>query len=435
MAGWTFGRTCVACTLAALVVVGLLALTHAPDPATSAVVVDPLVARPLQPMIDATPSGGVLRLEPGLYAGPVVIARPMVLRGRSGVMIDGGGVGTVVTVEADGVTLRGVAVRNSGDRADTLDAAVRVTGQRAVVEDNVVEDCLHGIVLQQSSGTYVRANRIASKDVPEEGRGDAVRVWYGRDNVVEANLATRVRDGISVQAVGNRIRDNRVHDSRYGIQLLHGDDNVLSGNRLIDDAVGIMAIASDRLVIEANLIRSGRDIAGQGVILKDSGRARVIGNDLFASAQAIFIDASPSDPEDINLFRDNRFVHNGTAVAFHSDLAGNAFEANRFVGNHTEVVVRGGGTALRNVWRDNEWDAWVGFDRDGDGIGDTPFEVWSWADQIWMDVPEAQLFRAAPSLTLVDFVERLAPFAAPRLLLRDSSPRLVRAARPTVEGP
>ncbi|MDK9696368.1 MAG: hypothetical protein OEL76_08255, partial [Siculibacillus sp.] len=125
----------------------------------------------------------------------------------------------------------------------------------------------------------------------------------------------------------------------------------------------------------------------------------------------------------LNLFRANRIAFSGLAVLLHSDLAGNAFEANTFQGNHGEVVVRGGGSARRAVWRGNHWDAFEGFDRDGDGIGDTPFEVWAWADRLWMDLPVAQFFRAAPSLALLDLAERLTLANDPRLIMADPEPR------------
>lgn len=388
---------------------------HAPPP--------PAAARPLQPLIDATPSGGSLRLEAGVYAGPAVIAKPMVLRGRPGAIVDGGGVGTVLAVEADGVTVAGLTLRNSGDRNDGIDAGLRITGGNGVFEDLVVEDCLYGIQLQQADGNRVRRNRISSKDLPEARRGDAIRVWYSTRNLFEANEITRVRDGFGIQAIDNHLRGNRVTDSRYGVLMLYGNGTRIEANRFDGNAVGVMAIASDDLVIDHNSIRSGSLFAGQGLLFKDSSRARVEGNDLFANATGIYIDASPVEAEERNLFRGNRISFSGTSVMLHSDLAGNVFEANAFVGNHAEVVVRGGGTALRNAWRGNHWDAFEGFDRDGDGVGDTPFEVWSWTDRLWMDVPDAQLFRATPSLAIVDFAERLSLSREPRLLLADPAPR------------
>ena len=421
---------CVASVLAAT---SWLALSIRPTGAIPAPSVATL-ARPLQPLIDAAPAGTTLRLEPGLYAGPAVIAKPMVLRGPPGAIVDGGGTGTVLAVEADGVTVAGLTIRNSGDRNDGIDAGLRLTGARGVIEDLTIEDCLYGIQLQQANGAVIRRNRIRSKDLPEERRGDAVRVWYSTGGLFEANDIAQVRDGFGLQAVGTRLVGNTVRDSRYGVQLLQADRTEIVDNRLLGNAVGVMAIASNGLLVEKNAVRSGRLVAGQGLILKDSSRARIVDNDLFANAIAIYLDASPSDEEETNLFRGNRIAFSGTSVTMHSDLAGNVFEANTFTGNHAEVVVRGGGTARRSLWRGNAWDAYEGFDRDHDGTGDTPFEVWSWADRLWTDVPSAQLFRTAPSLALVDFAERLSLTTEPRLIMADPMPRLVGARGAGVES-
>lgn len=411
MGGMRFGR--MGCLVLACLL-GVATLSHA----------HPLTPVSLQQLLDTTETGATLRLPPAFYVGPAVVRRPMRIVAEPGAVLDGRGAGTVLAIEADDVALSGLLVRNSGDRNDGIDAGLRLAGRRAVIEDNTFEDCLYGIRLEQADGNVIRRNRIGSKDLPESRRGDAVRIWYSTGNLFEDNDIAAVRDGFGVQAVGNRFHRNTVRASRYGLLLLQANANEIVANRLLDDAVGIMAIASDDLVISRNEIRAGRDVAGEALLLKDSSRARVEDNDLYASAVAIYLDASPVDAENPNLFRANRIAFNGTSVVLHSDLAGNRFEANRFDGNHAEVVVHGGGTALRNEWRGNAWDAFEGFDRDADGIGDTPFEVWSWADRLWMDHPTAQLFRAAPSLSMLDFVDRLAAFTEPRLLMRDEAPRM-----------
>jgi hypothetical protein len=43
-------------------------------------------------------------------------------------------------------------------------------------------------------------------------------------------------------------------------------------------------------------------------------------------------------------------------------------------------------------------------------IGDTPHEVYLFADRIWMETPMATFFRNSPVLEMLDFLERLAPF-------------------------
>ncbi|MER2605044.1 MAG: nitrous oxide reductase family maturation protein NosD [Siculibacillus sp.] len=420
---------------AVAMVLGAIALVGVDAPATTSAPRASVAARPLQPLIDATPTGATLELAPGLYAGPATVARTMTLRGMPGAVIDGGGVGSILTVEADGVTVAGLAFRGSGDRHDEIDAALRLRGRHAIVKDNTIEDCLYGIELKQSDGNVLRRNRISSKALPEPDRGDGIRLWLSTGNLIEDNTVIAARDGFALQASGNRIRANTVRDGRYGALLLYANANEIAANRLEGNVVGVMAIASHDVVVRDNRIANGRHAFGNGLVFKDSSRATVIGNDLFAQAQGIWLDASPSEPEEINLFRANRIAYAGTAIGFHADLIGNVFEDNRFVGNHTEVVVRSGGGADRNTWRGNAWDAYEGFDRDGDGVGDTPFEVWAWTDRLWMDVPAAQLFRSAPSLALIDFVERLGRFTEPRLLLRDDAPRLERESRASTAEP
>ena len=388
----------------------------------------PLTPVRLQQLIDTTPSGGVLDLAPGLYVGPARIDRPMTLVGREGVVVDGRRDGTVLTVAAEDVVLRDLMIRRSGDRADAVDAAIRVLGARARIEGNTIEDCLYGIDVRQANDAVVRRNRITSLDVPEQQRGDAIRVWYATGGLYEGNEIVGVRDGFALEANANRFLDNIVRDGRYAMILFYSNRNEIAGNRFLDDAVGVMLIWSDDNVVADNRIRAGRDVAGQALVLKESSGNRIRDNDLFASAQGVYLDASPKEAELENVFVGNRFVHDGNAVTFHSELPGNRFEANVFTGNHSDVVVRGGGTARSDVWRGNRWDAWEGFDRDGDGVGDTPHEIWSWADRLWMDRPDAQLFRGTPALTALDFVERLAPFTEPRLLMRDEAPRLTAGA-------
>jgi nitrous oxidase accessory protein len=82
------------------------------------------------------------------------------------------------------------------------------------------------------------------------------------------------------------------------------------------------------------------------------------------------------------------------------------------------------GAGKGNTWRGNYWDDYQGFDRDGDGRGDTPHEIWIHADRIWMETPMAAFFRSSPALELLDFLERLAPFSLPYRILGDPAPRM-----------
>ena len=74
------------------------------------------------------------------------------------------------------------------------------------------------------------------------------------------------------------------------------------------------------------------------------------------------------------------------------------------------VSIIGDGDPMNDTWWGNAWDGYEGFDLDGDGFGDKPYELYAYADRIWMDTPAAKFFRNSPVLELLDFLERLAPF-------------------------
>jgi nitrous oxidase accessory protein len=62
-------------------------------------------AASLQELIDQTPAGGTVPLEPGTYAGPVIIEKTVILDGKGQVTIDGQGKGSVLLLKADGVVV------------------------------------------------------------------------------------------------------------------------------------------------------------------------------------------------------------------------------------------------------------------------------------------------------------------------------------------
>jgi nitrous oxidase accessory protein len=387
---------------------------------------EPAGAPPLQPLVDATPAGGVLRPPPGTYAGPVVISRPITLDGGGAVAIDGGGRGTVVSVAASGVTLRGLRIRGSGTNHDRVDAGVKLAGSGNVLEDNAIEDCLFGVDLAQADDNVVRRNSIHSKAVEMGFRGDAIRLWYSFRNQIAENEISDSRDVVVWYSADNVIARNRVVRSRYALHTMYAETNLVEDNEFRGNLTGIFLMYSDGVVVRRNRIVGAQGAAGVGVGFKETSSVVLEGNDIVYCATGIYIDVSPYEPDTENRFERNRLAYNGVGVSFHTDWQGNVFRDNEFRGNFTQVSVRGGGGAARNVWQRNWWDDYQGFDRDGDGTGDTPYELYAYADRLWMEIPPLAFFRASPVLEVIDFLERLAPFSSPTRILEDAAPRFER---------
>ena len=326
-------------------------------------------------------------------------------------------------LDTDGATIKNLRLTNSGESANDIDAGVQVRGNYNVIRDNIIDDCLFGVDLQQSNNNVVKRNTISSKDKFGLGqKGDSVRLWYSFYNKIIENATTNVRDMVVWYSANNEILRNTGSDSRYSLHFMYSRYNLVEGNHYVNNTVGIFVMYSDGLIIRDNHISHAAGPTGVGIGFKETSDLIVEGNEILYCASGLYIDVSPFQPDTTNRFSNNLIAYNGIGIRFLNDWTGNVFKHNQFAGNMSQVVVSGGKTANRNVWEGNHWSDYEGFDRDTDNQGDTPYELYAYADRLWRDVPYAQFFKGSPMLETLDFLEQLAPFTEPNLLVRDKKP-------------
>lgn len=382
-----------------------------------------LANQPLQAWLDTALPGTTLRLPPGKYRGPAIINKPLTVEGNGKVVVDAGGRGTVLTIKADRVTIRGLTLRGSGDSHDTIDGAIMAEGKELLIENNVLEDVLFGISLHKTTDSIVRGNRIRSRPVDSAERGDGMRLWYSTGNRIESNDIAQMRDLTVSNSPRNRFTGNTIHDSRRAFNFLFSHRSIVEGNLLDKNSTGVISLNSEGMVIRNNRILHAMDASGAGIALKETSAALIYGNEIVHCAHGIMAD-SPMDPINRIVFINNVIAHNVTGIYFYGAKGGHIAINNTFKSNLWPVTIIGDGDPMNDFWWGNSWDNYEGFDLDGDGLGDKPHELYAWADRIWMDTPSATFFRSTPVLELLDFLERLAPFSSPSLILRDTAPRL-----------
>jgi nitrous oxidase accessory protein len=378
----------------------------------------------LQDLIDQSPPNGILVPPPGVYNGPITLDFPLTIDGQGLVTIDAGGLGTVVYLDTDGATIKNMRLTNSGDRHNDLDAGVQIRGNFNVVKDCVIDDCLFGIDLKQSEYNIVRRNTISSKPFALGQRGDGIRLWYSFHNKIQDNVCRDVRDMVVWYSGDNEITGNRSTNSRYSLHFMYSRFNLVENNWFYGNAVGIFLMYSDGVVVRGNHILHAAGPTGIGIGFKETSDLLIEDNEILYCASGLYIDLSPFQPDTTNRFFNNTIAYNGIGIRFLNDWAGNIFHDNQIADNMTQILVGGGDSANRNEWKGNYWSDYRGFDRDGNGVGDTPYEIYSFADSIWKDSPYAQFFKGSPLLETLDFLERLAPFTEPQLLVRDEEPKL-----------
>lgn len=376
---------------------------------------------------DARP-GDALCLSPGRHRGQVQVPAHVTLWGPRAAQLDGAGTGTTVRL-TDGARLLGLTVEGSGARYDTLDAAVHVTGEGVTVEGVRVVNALFGILVEQARGPRLINNEVSGRtELPPGMRGDGIRLWETTGALIEGNRVERSRDCVVWYSSGNTFRSNTMREGRYGAHFMFSHDNVVEDNTFSGNEVGVFVMYSRGVVVRRNRVVDSAGAAGMGLGVKESGDLTVERNLLRNNTVGVYLDSSPLQNDEHNVFTSNLVELSQSAVVFHSSPERNAFFGNSFRGNETQVAVEGGGDALGITWEGNDFDDYQGYDLDRDGVGDVPYQQHSLSEDLVSHHPALSFFQGAPVLALVRAAGHVAPLLAPKPVLSDPKPRQLRRA-------
>lgn len=365
----------------------------------------------LQRAIGQAAPGDRLLLRAGIYAGSVIIDRPLELVGVPASIIDGQGVGRVITVAAPDVVVRGLTVRHSGDSLAIEDSGIFVTpeGDGALIENNHLRDNLIGVYLKGPDNAVVRGNHITGSTDPHvNDRGNGVQLWNTPGSVVEGNDIRFGRDGIFVTTSrNNRFLDNRLRDLRFAIHYMYTNDSEVSGNRSTGNHIGYALMYSHRIKVSGNISDSDRD---RGLFLNYANHSDIVGNRVTGGAEkCLFIYNA-----NVNRIHDNYFADCSIGIHFTAGSERNQVYANAFVNNRMQVKYVG----TRYIeWslngRGNYWSDNPAFDLDDDGIADQPYHPNDLVDQIVWRHPLAKLLLNSPAVQVLRWAQSEFPSLHP----------------------
>ncbi len=75
-------------------------------------------------------------------------------------------------------------------------------------------------------------------------------------------------------------------------------------------------------------------------------------------------------------------------------------------------------------WEGNAWSDYAGYDLDGDGVGDLPYELKDLSGALTARHPDLAFLRGTLALALVGVAGEVVPLFAPKPILRDPAPRM-----------
>ena len=379
---------------------------------------------PLQQVIAQAAAGDRVVVAAGLYRGGVVIDRPLTLLGEPGAIVDAEGVGDVIRVAATDVTIRNLTLRNSGFNLTHMNAAVHGTrgAHRLTVEGTTMEGNAFGLWLWHSEEVRFHHNTIrGNTHYASQDRGDGIRLFNVTDGVFSHNQVWDTRDGIYVDTSRNlEFSHNLFHDLRYGIHYMFAHDGKILHNRTYNTRSGYALMMSRNLevignrsfndknygmllnfitysTIEENYVTGVTGWAGSaemehGVVLGAEGKAVFIYNSLH------------------NTIRRNTFAESEIGIHLTAGSERNAIYHNTFINNQFQVkYVASRQAEWSHEGKGNYWSDYLGWDLDGDGIGDQPYEPNDGIDKLLWRYPLAKMLMNSPAIQTLRWVQHQFP--------------------------
>lgn len=373
----------------------------------------------VQAAIDAAAPGDTVEITRGRYPGHLLVAKPLTLRGIDRPTIDGELKENTISVRAEDVTIEGLIVANSG--GDTLyqHAGVYIYpgSHRAVVRDCDFSYTLFGLWIEKADDVLIENNLITGKrDFDSPRRGNGIQLYNTQRARIIGNNVSFVRDAIYVDVSHDAIfRGNKLHHSRYGTHYMTSYRNVWEDNETWYNRGGLALMEVRDQVVRNNRAWGNSD---HGIMLRTIQDAVIENNVVAGNQRGFFI----YDAE-YNEIRGNAVIDNVVGIHLWAGSKNNQVEGNDFIANREQIRY----VAARDmVWGEqhgNHWSNYLGWDRNGDGVGDVQYEANDMVDRLSWRHPMMKLLLASPAVQTLRLVGQQFPLLrAPSIV--DPNPRM-----------
>ena len=349
--------------------------------------------------------GDVIRVEKGYYQEQLVIDKPLTLKGIDRPTLSGGFKGDTIRITAEDVVVDGLIVRDSGDELIDQNAGIFIKpgAHRAAVRNCDLTYNLFGIYIQTAKNVEIRNNVITGKrDYRSPRRGNGIQLYNTEGAQIIGNNISFVRDGIYVDVSHHAVfRNNRIHHSRYGTHYMNSHYNVWEGNDSYHNRGGLALMMTRHQVVRNNRAWGNSD---HGIMLRTIQDSVIEGNIVAGNERGFFI----YDAE-YNILRNNLIVDNTTGVHLAAGSIHNQVTGNDFISNRTQIKYVASQDVVWGKGRGNYWSNYVGWDRNGDGIGDVQYEANDLVDRLSWQHPMMKLLLASPAVQTLRLVGQQFP--------------------------
>lgn len=373
----------------------------------------------IQAAIERAASGDIIEIERARYNENLRIDKPLTLRGLNRPTISAELKGDTIRVAAEDVTLDSLIVVDSGGSLREQNAGIYIQpgSHRAVVRNCDIAYNLFGLWIEKSNDVLIENNLITGKrDYQSSQRGNGIQLYNTHRARIIGNNISFVRDALYVDVShGALFRGNKLHHSRYGTHYMNAYDNVWEDNDTWMNRGGLALMEVRRITVRNNRAWANSD---HGIMLRTIQDSVVENNVVAGNQRGFFI----YDAE-YNQLRGNAIIDNVVGVHLWAGSKNNQVEGNDFIANREQVRYVGARDMPWGVEHGNHWSNYLGWDRDGDGIGDVPYEANDLVDRLSWQHPMMKLLLASPAVQTLRLVGQQFPLLrAPSIV--DPKPRM-----------
>jgi len=374
--------------------------------------------------IRAAPAASVILIKSGEYKeGELLIEKPLSLMGEGEVTLDGEGKNQIITIKnTSGVVIMGLTIQNTGMSYTQELAGIRVIESKNVlIRKNKFLNTTYGVYLENSESAQVAENEFRGQARDEVSGGNGIHIWYGSGHLLERNQITGHRDGIYLEfSTENKIRSNDVRRNlRYGLHFMSSHRTEYQRNHFSENGAGVAVMYSRDIKMFENRFIQNTGPSAYGLLLKEVHSSEIYENDFVGNTVAIYMEGSNR-----SLFYQNVISSNGWALRIMGDCENNEFTHNDFVQNTFDVTTNANHSW--NIFRENYWSQYEGYDLNQDGIGDKPYRPVSLSSVIMEKVESSYILMNSFFFSLIDQVERALPTLTPEPL-KDEFPLMKRS--------
>lgn len=365
---------------------------------------------------DAAKPGDTIFVSKGNYqTDNIHITKRIVLVGKDYPTILSREGDEIFSVTADSVVISGFILKGVTTSYLKERSAIRMIRCKGfAIMDNLIEDCFFGIYLEHARSGNILKNRIFGIPKEEAASGNAIHAWYCEDLTIKSNDLRGHRDGIYFEFVNNSIvlQNHSEGNSRYGLHFMFSNDDQYRENTFTKNGVGVAVMFSRRIIMADNNFEYNWGRTSYGLLLKEIFDAEILRNSFTENTVGIFVEGSNR----INYFN-NTFKQNGWAIKFSGGCETNQVMHNNFLNNSLDVVMNS--ELNDNVFRENYWSNYSGYDLDKDNVGDIPYYPVKLYSYILDNTPEAIVLMRSFFIDLINFSEKISPVFTPKQVFDD----------------